>query len=107
MTQPVTIRPGRGYVIEAAWVPAEFPARLERQGLGVMCALTVDGVYIEPRVALGAILEAFACAGLPVRGFRAAGTPPSWRDGIRPPSRSRARLGNSRSAEWFPVLPAA
>ncbi|KAA0240041.1 MAG: hypothetical protein DYG91_04270 [Chloroflexi bacterium CFX7] len=107
MSEQATYRPGRGYVVETGWAPPGFPARLEREGLATMCAHTIDGVYIEPRVPLGAVLEKFAQAGLQVRGFRAAGTAPSWRDGLRPTSRSRARLGNSRAAEWLPTLPPA
>ncbi len=107
MSEPTVFRPRRGYVIETGWTPAEFPARLEREGLAAMCAHTIDGVYLEPRVPLGAIVERFAQAGLQVRGFRAAGTAPSWRDGLRPAALAEARLRNARSAEWLPTLPAA
>ncbi|NUQ56491.1 MAG: hypothetical protein HUU14_11445, partial [Dehalococcoidia bacterium] len=64
MSEQATYRPGRGYVVETGWAPPGFPARLERKGLATMCAHTIDGVYIEPRVPLGAVLEKFAQAGL-------------------------------------------
>ncbi len=107
MNKPASGQTTRGYVVEAGWVPAAFPARLERAGVAEMCAQTVDGVYLECRAPLGIILDAFAQAGLHVRGIRPAGTPPSWREGARSPARAQARLRNTRGAAWLPTLPAA
>lgn len=107
MTQPTPLNKTRGFVVEAHDIPAGLAARLEREGLAGMTADTVDGVYLEPRVPLGAIIEVFEGSGAVVRGFRAAGTAPSWRDGARSYVSAMKRLRDARSAEWLPTLPAA
>jgi hypothetical protein len=105
--QPAPARTARGFVVETGQVPTAFPARLEEAGMAAMCAQTVDGVYLECRAPLEVVLQAFARAGIQVRDIRAAGTPPSWRDGVRSPAQAQARLRNMRAAAWLPTLPAA
>ena len=107
MNKSVTGHTARGFVVETRWVPATFPSRLEGTGIATMCAQTVDGVYLECRAPLETILDAFDRAGLHVQGIRAAGTPPSWRDGVRSPARAQERLRNMHAATWLPTLPAA
>lgn len=97
----------RGFIIESTNVPAGFPAYLEREGLAGMTARTVDGVYLEPRAALGAILEAFERTGARVSGVRRAGQPVDWHATARAAAGARMRLANRRAAEWLPTLPAA
>ena len=107
MNEPASGQTTSNYVVETGRVPLAFPARLEGAGMAAMCAATVDGVYVECRAPLGVVLEAFARAGLQVRNVRPAGSPPSWREGVRSPAQARARLGNMRAAAWLPTLPAA
>lgn len=97
----------RGYVIESANIPAGFGAFLERAGLVGMRASTLDGLYLEPRVALAEVLRAFERAGAGVEGVRPAGQPADWRLAARKSGGWRMRLGNQRAAEWMPTLPAA
>jgi hypothetical protein len=97
----------RGYVIQSANIPGGFGAYLEREGLAGMTAATLDGLYLEPRVALASILRACERAGARVDGVRRAGQPADWRLAARKSAGWRMRLGNARAAEWLPTLPAA
>lgn len=97
----------RGFIIESANIPAGFAAFLEREGLAGMTALTLDGIYLEPRVPLAEILRAFERSGARVEAVRRAGQPADWRLAARKSGGWRMRLGNQRAAEWLPTLPAA
>ena len=97
----------RGFVIESANIPSGFGAHLERKGLAGMTALTLDGIYLEPRVALGEIFRAFERTGAQVTGVRRAGKRADWHVTARAAAGSRMRLSNMRAAEWLPTLPAA
>ncbi len=63
----------RGFVIESANVPSGFGAHLEREGLAGMTALTLHGMYLEPRATLGETLRAFERTGAQVAGVRPSG----------------------------------
>ncbi|MGB4861467.1 MAG: hypothetical protein WBO97_03320 [Tepidiformaceae bacterium] len=97
----------RGFVIESANVPSGFGAHLEREGLAGMTALTLHGMYLEPRATLGETLRAFERTGAQVAGVRRAGQPADWHIAARTAAGSRMRLSNMRSAEWLPTHPAA
>jgi|GEM_PF-5330164 len=97
----------RGYVIESPNIPRGFAAYLEREGLAGMTALTLDGMYLEPRAALTTVLRAFERAGAIVEGVRRAGQPVDWHVTARKSAGWRMRLANQRAAEWLPTLPAA
>lgn len=97
----------RGYVIESANIPTGFGEFLERQGLAGMTARTLDGMYLEPRVALATILEAFERTGSTINGLRRAGQQPDWHLQARAAAGAQMRLRNMRSAVWLPTLPAA
>ena len=97
----------RGFVIESATIPAGFTAFLEREGLAGMTARTIDGVYLEPRVPLATVLQAFERVGARVLGVRRAGQPLDWHATARASAGARMRLANRRSAEWLPTSPAA
>lgn len=99
--------PHRGFVVEMDLVPPGLLAGLECEGLAGMAARTVDGVYFEPRASLATILQRIERSGASVQGFRTAGTPASWHESARPAATARARLTNSRSAVWLPILPPA
>ncbi|MBA4181530.1 MAG: hypothetical protein C0506_13150 [Anaerolinea sp.] len=99
--------PHRGFVVEAPEIPAAFIHRLEATGLATMLARTVDGLYFEPVISVARVLAAFRAAGIPVESVRRGGTTPSWHHSARPAAGARQRLGNARSAEWLPTLPAA
>ncbi len=104
-TEPRTLA-ARGIVIESANVPGGFAAHLEREGLAGMTARTIEGVYLEPRVPLATVLQAFERAGVHVSGLRRAGQPVDWHATARAAGGARMRLANRRSAEWLPTLPA-
>lgn len=97
----------RGFIIESANIPAGFGAFLEREGLAGMTARTLDGMYLEPRVALPTIFQAFERTGARVDGIRRSGQRPDWHLTARAAAGWRMRLGNRRAAEWLPTLPAA
>lgn len=97
----------RGYIIESANIPAGFGEFLERKGLAGMTARTVDGMYLEPRVALATIFQAFERTGSSINGVRRAGQKPDWHVTARASAGAQMRLRNSRSAVWLPTLPAA
>lgn len=99
-------RPTRGFVIEASGVAQGFAESLERKGLAVMVARTVDGIYLEPRAQFSRIVAALEAAGARVTGVRRAGEAPSWQRSARNAAESRRRLGDFRAAEWLPTLPA-
>lgn len=96
----------RGFIVSASAVPSGFLAFLERSGLAGQTALTVEGVYLEPRVSMAAIVSAFERAGVTVRGYRPAGNANSWQEAARS-FRGQGRLSNPRAAEWLPTMPAA
>lgn len=104
-TQPLS--PSRGFIIESTNIPAGFGAHLERTGLAGMTARTLDGMYLEPRVALGEVLGAFERTGARVNGVRRAGQRADWHSSVRAAAGSRMRLANMRAAEWLPTFPAA
>lgn len=97
----------RGFVIESANIPARFGDYLERAGMAGMTATTVEGLYLEPRVALASILQAVERAGAHVDGVRRAGQPADWHLTARAAAGARMRLLNRRAAEWLPTMPAA
>ena len=97
----------RGYVVESPNIPTGFGAFLEREGLAGMTARTLDGMYLEPRVPMATLFHAFERAGTKVEGVRRAGQPIDWHLTARAAAGMRMRLGNRRSAEWLPTLPAA
>ncbi|HML99417.1 MAG TPA: hypothetical protein PKD75_13165, partial [Tepidiformaceae bacterium] len=70
-------------------------------------ALAPDGLYLEPRAPLTAVLAAFERCGIRIGGVRSAGNEPSWHTSARPAALARTRLSNQRSAEWLPTLPCA
>lgn len=105
MLQLVTPR-HRGFVIVTTTVPSGFLRFLEQSGLAGQTALTVEGVYLEPRVSMSAIVQAFERAGATVRGYRPAGAANGWQDAARA-FRGRGRLSNPLAAEWLPTRPAA
>jgi hypothetical protein len=97
----------RGFVVESPNIPAGFPEFLERQGLAGMTARTLDGLYLEPRVALATIFLAFERTGARIGGVRRAGQAIDWHVTARAAGGARMRLSNHRAAEWLPTLPAA
>lgn len=97
----------RGYVIESTNIPSGFGAFLEREGLAGMTAVTLDGMYLEPRVPLATIFRAFERTGARIDGARRSGQPVDWHLTARAAAGWRMRLGNRRAAEWLPTLPAA
>ncbi len=97
----------RGFIIESSAIPAGFGAFLERQGIAGMVASTVDGMYLEPRVPLAAVLRAFERTGASVTGVRRAGQAPDWHVTARAAAGAQMRLRNARAAEWLPTLPPA
>jgi hypothetical protein len=101
-----TISP-RGFVIQSPNIPAGFGSFLERRGLAGMTARTLDGMYLEPRVPLTAIISAFERTGSSVQAVRRAGQPVDWHLTARAAAGAQMRLRNSRAAEWLPTLPAA
>ena len=105
-TPPISIA-SRGYIVQAANIPQGFAAHLQREGLARLTALAPDGLYLEPRAPLTAVLAAFERCGIRLGGVRSAGNEPSWHTSARPAALARARLSNQRSAEWLPTLPCA
>jgi hypothetical protein len=101
------ITPARGFIIRVTVVPPGFLASLERRGLAGMCARTNEGVYLEPRVALGEVISAFERCGIRVDGFYAAGAAGSWHSQARPAASAHRRLTDFRSPTWLPTVPAA
>jgi hypothetical protein len=97
----------RGVVIRASGIPVGFGRRLERAGLAGGTCETFEGMYLEPRASLTAILALFDAAGVTVAGISPAGPRGSWRDAARRPADARHRLTDRRSAEGLPTLPAA
>lgn len=97
----------RGMIIESRNIPAGFGSFLERRGLAGMTARTVEGMYLEPRAPLTAILRAFEVTGAAVIGVRPSGKAPDWHVTARAAAGARMRLRNVRSAEWLPTLPPA
>ena len=97
----------RGFVVESSNIPTGFGAYLEREGLAGMTARTVDGMYLEPRVALATVFRAFERTGARIDGVRRSGQPADWHLTARAAAGWRMRLGNQRAAEWLPTLPAA
>jgi hypothetical protein len=97
----------RGFIIESSTIPAGFGAFLERRGLAGMVCRTVEGMYLEPRAPLAAVLRAFETTGATVTGVRRAGQAPDWHVTARAAAGAQMRLRNARAAEWLPTLPAA
>ena len=107
MTSIASNTASRGYVIESPNLPGGLAEHLERSGLAGMTARTLDGIYLEPRAPLAAILRAVEAAGARIDGVRRAGQPADWHITARKSAGWRMRLGNRRAAEWLPTLPAA
>lgn len=104
-TSPITS--ARGIIIESSNFPAGFADSLERRGLAAMVARTVEGLYLEPRAPLAAILRAFDMTGATVSSVRRAGQSPDWHIAARAAAGAHMRLRNVRAAEWLPTLPPA
>lgn len=97
--------PTHGFVVEAEAVPATLTAYLERSGIAVLAARTVDGVYVEPAVSLDQVLTVMKEKGLKVQDVRRAGATPSWH-WSRSAQGARLRMANPLSPAWLPTLPA-
>lgn len=93
------------YVLDVSPIPTGFLGFLEDRAYVDQVSRTVEGVYIEPRISLGHILELFERAGARVHSFRAAGTKANWQESAA--HRGFRVLTNPRAAAWLPTVPAA
>ena len=105
----VALFPSRGFIVELERTPPAMPQELEENGVALIAARTVEGLYIEPARSLSAVLAAFDRAGAVVRTVRATTRSETWERAPRPPRYQRpgTALRDPRSACWLPTLPAA
>jgi len=104
MTDPIEPTNQRGYIVQIDRAPGGLGQRLERDGAAKMASRTVEGLYVEPKSSLGALVTSLETQGLEVLGLRSVSAIRAWE--AQKPGR-RNRLRNPLSACWVPGLKGA
>ena len=95
------------YIIQTATMPFDVPARLERSGLAVISAATIEGLYVEPAGSLRPVLDELEELGVEVTSLRRVNPRHGWESRVNPVLLRRSSLRSARSATWLPTYPAA